>query len=80
MNLDRICGNLLSQMRLESDIYPGSTTSTPIVDHPQNVLPFCLKPLFLFRSLVNNQLRNRLESEKKRKYTNTFQARVMRKA
>ena len=65
-------------MRLESDIYPESTTSTP--RSFSGCTSLLLETRRLFSLLVNNQLRNRLLSEKKGKYTNIFQARVMRKA
>ena len=56
-------------------MYPGSTTSTHRSSECTSLLP---ETRCLFSSLVNNQLRNRLVSEKKRKYTNIFQARVIR--
>jgi len=50
-------------MRLESDIYPGSTTSTP--RSSSECTSFLLETRCLLSSLVNSQLRNRLVREKK---------------
>ena len=52
-------------MRLESDIYSGRTTSTP--RSSSECTSFLLEARCLFSSLVDNQLRNRLVSEKKGK-------------